>query len=306
MKLFILLILPFLLHASKILSYNIYDRSDRVDVMITFDIPFEGSIKQSSSDNAITIKLEGASIESSKVKQLNSKFIKSITITPMQDYTQIVANVPSSIKLQASKTADAYGLRLRFVEVAQAAPFAEPQENKAQGLSDENQSFGLPTKQGDEFKDSYYVVIGVLIIGIILLLIVKRKFATSTSTINHPSSWLFQDSSESIKPGNIEPIKQNPLIHGGNGEVTIRFQKVIDSQNSVVMLDFMEQSYLVLMGKDNILLDKFTDNKPSTQSEFETILQNRHKQLDDFLNSDDSKEALRAYKERAASISYEV
>lgn len=306
MKLFILLLLPFLLYASKILSYNIYDRSDRVDVMITFDTPFDGSIKQSSGDNAITVKLEGTSIESSKVKQLNSKFIKSITITPMQDYTQIVATVPSSIKLQASKTADAYGLRLRFVEVTQATSFAEPQENKVQGLSDENQSFSLPTKQGDEFKDSYYVVIGVLIIGVILLLIVKRKFATNTPTINNPSSWLFQDGNEPMKHGNIEPIKQNPLAHGGGSEVTIRFQKVIDNQNSVVMLDFMEQSYLVLMGKDNILLDKFTDNKPSTQSEFETILQNRHKQLDDFLNSDDSKEALRAYKERASSISYEV
>ena len=57
-----------------------------------------------------------------------------------------------------------------------------------------------------------------------------------------------------------------------DSNVSIRFQKNIDSSNSVVMLDFGEQSYLVLMGASNILLDKFTDNKPVSQEDFETIL----------------------------------
>ncbi len=73
------------------------------------------------------------------------------------------------------------------------------------------------------------------------------------------------------------------------------------------MLDFAEQSYLVLMGKSNILLDKFTGNRPVTEDDFNSILQSRHKELDSFLNNDgDYKESLRAYKEKAASISYEV
>ncbi len=73
------------------------------------------------------------------------------------------------------------------------------------------------------------------------------------------------------------------------------------------MLDFGEQSYLVLMGAGNILLDKFTDNKPVTQEDFESILQSRHQELDEFLSlKDEKKEPLQAYKERAASISYEA
>lgn len=93
--------------------------------------------------------------------------------------------------------------------------------------------------------------------------------------------------------------------------VSIRFQKNINEENSVVMLDFGQQSYLVLMGKNNILLDKFTDNKPETQEDFETILQNRHQELDDFIRVESTttrtspKEPLQAYKERAASIIYE-
>ena len=66
-------------------------------------------------------------------------------------------------------------------------------------------------------------------------------------------------------------------------------------------------------GKSNILLDKFHENRPSSQQEFESILQSRHEELENFLNGGNNrtadskyqeKEPLQAYKERAASIIY--
>lgn len=294
-KFLLLLSIPFLLSASKILSYNIYDRTDRVDVMITFDTPYSGVIKQNNSNSIITIKLEGASIESSKVKQISSKYIRSISITPAEDYTQIVVEVPPSITLQASKTSDSYGLRLRFSE-----PEALTQNNVEQKEISKDEFASLPTKKGDDLSQSYYIVLTILILGIVTLFYVKRRVALPQSK-QKQSSWLFQ---ESDTP---QEKKEVVVPTSNSANVTIRFQKALNSDNSVVMLDFGEQSYLVLMGKSNILLDKFTDNKPATHSEFETILQNRHKELDNFLNNDDDyKESLRIYKEKAASISYEV
>jgi hypothetical protein len=77
------------------------------------------------------------------------------------------------------------------------------------------------------------------------------------------------------------------------------------------MLDFGVESYLVLMGNNNILLDKFRDDKPTTQKEFESILQERNQELEEFLGSHNTnpaygatKEPLQAYKERAASLIY--
>jgi len=77
------------------------------------------------------------------------------------------------------------------------------------------------------------------------------------------------------------------------------------------MLDFGVQSYLVLMGKSNILLDKFTDEKLTSQREFEEILQSRHEELETFLStstttstSNTKEEPLQAYKERAATLLY--
>lgn len=295
-KLLLLFTIPFYLHASKILSYNIYDRTDRVDVMITFDTPYEGIIKQSVSDSTITIKLQDAFIESPKIKQLSSKYIRSISITPMEDYTQIMAEVPPTVNLQASKTSDAYGLRLRFTtNILSSAAKAESKEPV------NNSSNALPTKKSDDLSQSYYIVITILILGILTLFYIKKKIKAPQNR-QPQATWLFKENGEPQK----EVTQQKQQQHNINN-VTIRFQKALDSQNSVVMLDFGEQSYLVLMGKSNILLDKFTGDRPATEDDFNSILQSRHKELENFLNGESEyKESLRAYKEKAASISYEA
>jgi len=292
-----LLILSFSLYASNILSYNIYDRTDRVDIMITFDTPYSGIIKQSISNSAISIKLQDATIESAKLKQLSSNFIHSLSITPMAGFTKIVALVPPSIKLSASKTSDSYGLRLRFTKKVASSNINNAKESIS--LS------SLPTKKTNDINQSYYIVVAILIIGIIILFFIKKRitpaqFKEQKQKLNkNNTSWLFK-----------ETKVNNTQNNNNNNDVSIRFQKPIDSENSVLMLDFGEQSYLVMMGNSNVLLDRFKDNKPQSQNDFNTILQDRHKELDNFLNPKnkikEAKEPLQAYKERAATISYEV
>lgn len=304
-KLFVLFLLPLSLFSSKILSYNVYDRTDRVDVMITFDTPYTGAIKQSVSSSMIAIKLEDASIESAKLKQLSSKYIKTLSITPMSKYTKIVASVPKGVTLKASKTSDAYGLRLRFMIQTNTNTSSTLVKN-----TEQNALSNLPTKKEDDISKSYYIVIFVLIMGIVALFVIKKKITPKQlqkqKTNNTNASWLFKENKQENGTKNQELAKQN-------NDVSIRFQKSIDEVNSVVMLDFAEQSYLVLMGSTNVLLDKYTENKPATQSDFESILQDRHKELDDFLHNtktqneqvETKKEPLQAYKERAAAMMYE-
>jgi hypothetical protein len=287
-KVFLILLLPLFLNASKILSYNVYDRTDRVDVMITFDTPYEGTIKQSTSDSKIIIKLEGASIESTKTKVLSSKFLNSISIVPLSRNTKIVAEVPAQITFKASKTSDAYGLRLRFTAALSNTNNIQSQPNNNPFTSKVS---SLPTKPTEDLSTNYYMVIGILLIGIVILFVLKNKINKSANK-GSSSSWLFKVANDA---------------HKGTPEgVSIRFQKNINEHNSVVMLDFLGQSYLVLMGSNNILLDKFTDNKPATQDDFDTILQNRHQELDDFLREGNiqEKDPMQIYKEKAANISY--
>jgi len=265
--------------------------------MVTFDTPYEGIIKQNTSKSKIIIKLQDAQIESSKIKKLSTKFLKSMTITPMAGYTQIVADVPSSVHFIASKTADSYGLRLRFTDKVVKKQLTNTPDSSLDHL---------PTKKSEEMSNSYYLVVGILVVGIIIMLILKNKI-TKNSKEKPSNAWLFKNTK------NQEEKHTNTLqasTADTQNNISIRFQKDINSDNSVIMLDFDEQSYLILMGKSNILLDKFSDNKPTTQNDFETILQSRHKELDDFLKvqerveREEPKEPLQSYKEKAASMIY--
>ena len=266
--LFFLLLPTTLLLASRILSYIVYDRTDRVDIMFTFDTPYEGTLRQNRQDNRIIIKLDGATIESPQLKNVASSYLSKLTITPIDNQTQIIVKVPSSVDMQASKTTDAYGLRLRFSKAAAAS-------------MSEN---GLPTKPSGQYEQSYYIVMVILIIGILILLWLKRKINTGERPIS-AKPWIFSNKKEKADG------------------VSIRFQKPLDTKNKIVMLDYADESYLIVVGSSNLLLNKFHAQESISESEFESMLQNKHHELDTFLQIDEEeKEPLDSYKQKASNI----
>lgn len=271
-----LLLAPSLIFAAKILSYNVYDRSDRVDIMLAFDTPYEGALRQSHQQNRIIVKLEDAAIDSPKVKKVGSPFLGKLTITPIDGQTQLIATVPDSVEMHASKTSDAFGLRLRFSKSAAAAPQAAPAA--AASLD------ALPMKPTGEFDGSYTVVIAILIIGILILLWLKSRIGKAPSAPTK-GGW---------------PFKRGG---GSKEDVNIRFQKALDQKNRVVMLDYAEESYLLVIGTSNVLLDKFEGNRPVSQGDFEEMLNRKHEELDHFLQIDTQRpEPLQSYKEKASGL----
>ncbi|HLD22687.1 MAG TPA: hypothetical protein VJA83_02010 [Sulfuricurvum sp.] len=290
-----LLLLPALLWGAKILSYNVYDRNDRVDVMLTFDTPYEGVLRQNRQGNTVVVKLEEAFIEDPKVKEVNSKYLSKLTISPQEENIEIVAEVANDVIMQASKTSDSYGLRLRFMHpvstgtVIQSAPI------------DEAAVGSLPTKKSNEFEQSYYVVIGILVIGIGILFWLKQNIAKRTATLqSEPKTpWLFNKSTAEIKA-----TLSNPLpIAGEGGGIHIRFQKTLDPAHTVAMIDYGTMSYLVLLGNNTLLLDKFQDNIPITQNDFENLLQSKHRELDGYFQLAPAQdEVFDSYKEKASGV----
>ncbi|MBN2894928.1 MAG: hypothetical protein JXK05_03430 [Campylobacterales bacterium] len=275
MRIFILLLIPFWLFASQILSYNVYDRSDRVDIMLTFDTPFEGTLRQLRQNDTVIIKLDGAQIESVKQKSLSSPFLSSITLSPSDSGTQIIAKTPLHVQMQASKTADAYGLRLRFLSAS----------SNSQASSDQpTLNSTLPTKKESAMEDNYIIVALILIVGIVIVWWLKRGMQQGVATGTKPSLFA-KNSPTSTSQG-----------------ATIRFQKALDAHNSVVMLEYAESSYLVIIGNNNIVLDKFYGDKPVTQNDFETMLKKNEAQLETYLQLDTPREEglFESYKEKAS------
>lgn len=289
-KILFLLLIPFMLFASKILSYNVYERSDRVDVMLTFDTPYDGVISQQTLDGKIIIKLDDATIESEKTKSLNSKFISQLIISPITSYTQITAVIPNDTQVQASKTVDSYGLRLRFDKAGAAASESNSTTAAATTAT-------LPTKADLQISTGYYIVMAVLLVTLGFVFYLKKKMGTVVSQ------------TKTTTP-NVKPLKK-PWMFGSKTEVhedlQVRFSKQLDQVNRIVMVDYGHLSYLILAGQSNILLDKFEDDKPLNNNEFEEILRGRNDELNAILNSrSDEKEPFQTYKEKAASIAYDV
>lgn len=288
------LLIPAMLFGSKILSYNVYDRHDHVDIMLTFDTPYEGVLRQNRQGNVIAIKLEQASIDSPIAKTITSEFLQKLVISPSGDQIQITADVPSNVRLEASKTSDSYGLRLRFNPLL-------PQEIKNTEMAQESlKASALPTKQGNEFEQSYYVVIGILIVGIAILFWLKQGIAKKTLRMRDESNtpWSFKAEKNNNQIVSSTASLANTLDSGG---VQIRFQKTLDASHSVAMLDFGTQSYLVLLGNNTILLDKFQDNIPISQNEFEAMLKLKHQELDGFFQLGTAQDAsFDSYKEKAS------
>jgi len=281
MKYLFLLLLPVLLFGSKILSYNVYERSHHVDIMLTFDTPYEGKLSQVKKNGKVILKLQGASIESPKIKTLRTSYLRKMTITPIGSHTEIILQTAPDVKMSASKTSDAYGLRLRFAKVAAVQENTSKQTNS-------NPAAALPTRGENKFNNAYYIVIAILIFGIILMLWLKKKMNGSAPAANK-SKWLFKGGTK--KEG-----------------ISVRFQKPLDPKNRVAMLDFEGQSYLVLLGNSNVLLDKFIDGeRVSSQSEFDKILDDNRTELDSYLQLDPADvEPLQSYKQKASGDLHEL
>ena len=262
-KILFLLILPLALFGAKILSYNVYDRSDRVDVMFTFDTPYDGIISQQTLDSKIIIKLADATIESEKTRTLSSKYLTNLIITPITNYTQIVASIPSDVQLEASKTSDSYGLRLRFSK-------SDLSQNKTVLDGPTSSLATLPTKNTLEISPSYYIVIAILLASLVFAFLLKKKVKNLTDPKN------LQKGMQSVK----KPWMFNGKTEEVSGDVHVRFTKQLDPTNKVMMLDFDNLSYLVLLaGNNNIVLDKFQDNKPVNINDFESLLRSRDEEF---------------------------
>jgi hypothetical protein len=154
--LFILFLFAPLMMASNILSTKIAVQHAFVDILITFDTPFEGQIRQNTRKNGIVIRLSKATAESPSIDKPASSVVKRIAVTPLGDETQIAIDASAPIVLQASKSSDAYGLKLRI-----AQPSAAPQKQAANPSS--------------EFNGGYSIVAAVALTGIALFFLLMRR-----------------------------------------------------------------------------------------------------------------------------------
>ncbi len=275
MKLKIILLFCFIqlsVFATTLLTYNTYDRDNRVDLMLSFDTPYNGKIYLKKEGSNFIITLNGINFNKEVTKNINSPIVDLIKITPIKNGINIIFKTNKEINLIASKTTDGFGLRLR-------AKISSVANSYTQANKQTKQSFNsLPLDKTGYNENRYYIVIVILIILLIGLWILKKQLSNKSSKTN----WLFKNE-----------INEN--------EVKILYRKPIDTKNSVLLLSYKDRKYLILSGSSNQLLDKFTKDDSLIEEEdkeFEKMFAKNRKKLDEFLKIEN--DTLSNYRDKAS------
>lgn len=277
---FALFVLWSCVNASNLLTYNVYERSDRVDIMLSFDAPHEGGISQKNDATSITLTINDLGYDKMIEKSINSNIIQELTIIPEKNNTlKVVLKSDKKVSVVASKTVDGFGLRIRS-SIMQAP---------AQSASETVSASSLPaTASSTDFVDTrYIIVIVILLFLVVLMLWIKKRLGIQTikpasaASNGGGKSWLF-----------------NPKT-GSQQEVNVLHKKQIDNQNSVVLFEYGTIKYLVMTGNSNVLLEKFQNGEVKDDNDFEKVFEENRRRLDDYLKLQDNK--LSTYKNKASA-----
>ena len=242
----LILLLSSLLFSTTITNHNIYKQDDIIDLMLTFNEPYLGKISKKDDGKSTILMLQNLKLDESITEKVESNIIQEIKIVPFKNQTFIKVASKKPYNIQASKTVDNYGLRIRV----KPATLQTLQTNK------------LITKQESDISGSFFKVIIVLslLLGVLYLL---KKWLMNKNQLS--GSWLFHKD-----PNKKQDIK---VIH----------QKALDSKNRVALLEYNGIDYLVILGNNNIILDKFKSDKKDADREFDKLLNQNDQRLDKLL-----------------------
>jgi len=269
---FLLLIISDFLISANLLTHSIYNRQNRVDLMLTFDEPYHGRISQREFDNNKIIKLYNLSFAKEVKESIDSKILKEIDIFPRKNSLYIFLKSDKKIFVTVDKTVDNYGLRIRAsfkmlkkeeTKKEKPTPVVSPVKKDKQN----DNKISLGKKEPIvKIGYGYYIFLSLLILIAILLYLFRERLQNRQG-----GTWLFKNRD------------------GKKEKIAVKYQKVIDSKNRVILVEHKNTSYLILVGNTNILLDKFSKDNVKKEEEFEDIFEKNRQRLDEFLKVNDKK-----------------
>jgi len=237
--------------SGTVINQNIYEKVGSVDIMLSFDVPYEGKIIQKKEEENRIYILENTKIDKKTTTDINSPIIQKLQLIPYDGKLFIELIGIDEFEVDASKTVDNYGLRLRITPIVHLSELAPIKERSYE------------TKKEDNIGSAYLKVMLFLALLIAFLYLLKRWLLTRGKDFK--GSWLFDKSTQKNK-NNIKVLQQHPL----------------DVKNRLTLVSYGDKEYLLLLGNNNLLLDTF-EASDHHESDFDKILSKNEEQLDDFI-----------------------
>lgn len=226
------------LNASNVLNHNIYENDSNVDIVLSLDAPFDGKVIQKKDSSGIILSFSNLKTDESIEKNIDSPVIQKIIIQMINsNETTISLKSEQVFNIYVSKINDGFGLRIRTSILS--API---------GIEDIASKIPQTSKKESMFFEIMYFCIALVSLMLLFLMIIWRRkiffLQNQKPIIKAKDSWFF---------GN---MNDNP-------DINILFKKYLDDSNYVLLFEFNDSKYLVLLGKSNILLEKYKKNENS-------------------------------------------
>lgn len=268
------------LQAGNLLTYNLYSRAENFDIVLGFDEPYNGQIRQQNRDGKIILLLENTKIKENFSQALNSKFINSISIMNFQgQMLGIELKSDKNLQITPAKNPDKKSMLIRITPKA---------------ISNFSELGAQKTSSVDGKYTSFIIVLSLLCIAIVIIkkrLDKKIKNAKTAKAVQkNPSSLGNSRKTEQNTQKNIESKKTDFASELANADFDIEntakiiFEKPLDSRNKVVLFEHNARKYLVLTGSSNVLLDRFGEDNIRTQSDFELFFEQNKNMLANFIS----------------------
>ncbi|MBM0636798.1 hypothetical protein LNU06_01280 [Campylobacter sp. VicNov18] len=252
MRLLVLFFLILPLYGVELVSYHIYDRNDRVDLMLSFDNTYKGKISQKKEENLILLTFSDLKYSKAELKDLKSELVDKISISSKNDNTYIMLQSKENTDLEVSSINDKFGIRIRVVKQGKvnADLNTAVTQNSNQELIPQAKSTSL---QGYDYTN-YILVISVLVVLLIVLWWFKKTLA----------------------------YKNN----GNFRDFNIIFQRFLDKSNQLVVFDYASKRYTMIIGNSNVLLesseipeDQILKHVKEKEKNFDTFFEENKKRI---------------------------
>ncbi|ASM34564.1 excinuclease ABC subunit A [Campylobacter sputorum subsp. bubulus] len=277
MRYLLIIFLSLPLFGVNLLTYNIYERDQRVDLMLSFDAPYEGKIVQKLENGINILTLNGVSFSQNIDRTLDSMILQTMSIEGSQNSTNLVLWADKPISIEAAMTKDRYGLRVRVLSGNTTTNTATATQN--------NINNAIQFANEDSMLDTKYIIVMVFLVILIIILFFIKRYITSNKNISY----------------GVRDIK-NPLqkfIKNDNkNSIDIIFQRPLDKQNQIMLLKHENRKYLILVGSSNVVLDKFGADNIQTSDDFEVFFEENRQRLGKFL--EERQNSLSDYKQKAS------
>jgi hypothetical protein len=229
----------------------------------------------------VDIVLTRTTVQKPFFKRVGNRFVDSIAITASGADAARVKIVPAAIPIavEASKTIDGFGLRLRITPQKSATPSHTPTATSTRTTT--NTATPLATRPDTGVPGwRYWAVMGILLFLLLMMWFARRYAMKKRQT---PGDWLMP----------------KEVADALGSEAVIRYQKPLDGHNRLLLLEFGGKQYLLVVGNGNLLLDVYTHGHIEDEESFEMMFEQNKKRLDRFLK-ESHQDAYEAFKANAS------